>query len=182
MTNLLLTIDEVEKEYNIPTDWSSVTIEEFIELYSYSFDELNALEKAIRIVSIFTKISEEDIYMMSQEQFTQISDLLSFVNTEMVPETKDIIILNGENYYLKQDFSKLNLGEIVSLELLSEKTNGNLVKGMDELLCIFLRKKKDNGELESFKNSMMSRAELFKTVKVVDVFAIFSNFQNGNPL
>jgi hypothetical protein len=52
---------------------------------------------------------------------------------------------------------------------------------MAKLLCIFLRKKKENGKLESFKNSFMEREELFENVMISDVNNLFLFFLDGKP-
>ena len=74
------------------------------------------------------------------------------------------------------------MGEVISLELIMKEADGNLFKMMDKLLCIFLRKKKNNGKLETFKPEMMSRAELFKKAPISKVYNVFSFFLIGGIL
>ena len=50
---------------------------------------------------------------------------------------------------------------------------------MDKLLCIFLRKKKENGNLEAFKSEFMERRWGFRDIKISKVFNVFNFFLNG---
>jgi hypothetical protein len=56
------------------------------------------------------------------------------------------------------------------------------MKVMPQLLCIFLRKKKENGNLEKYKTTFMQRTEKFKTIKVDEINHIFSFFLTGRDL
>ena len=70
------------------------------------------------------------------------------------------------------------MGEVISIETLIGSTD-NFIKVMDKLLCVFLRKKKENGKLEIFKNNMMERDVMFRQLPVSQVINIFSFFLDG---
>ena len=53
---------------------------------------------------------------------------------------------------------------------------------MPQLLCIFLRKKKENGQLEKYKTSFMNRVEIFKKIKIDEINHIFNFFLTGRNL
>ena len=94
-------------------------------------------------------------------------------------EEKEYLLVEGDKYYLKKDFSQLTLGEQASIEIILKKYDGKLENAISELLCIFLRKKRDNGKLEKFKNSFMGRSEMFNDVMIADVHNIFIFFLTG---
>jgi hypothetical protein len=50
---------------------------------------------------------------------------------------------------------------------------------MAQLLCIFLRKKKENGKLEKYKTSFMGRQEIFKKIKIDEINHVFNFFLTG---
>jgi hypothetical protein len=129
-----------------------------------------------------TGIEEELIYLLTQEQFLEVVEKVKFTNEEIVSELKESILVEGEEYFIKKDFDKLNMGEIISIESLLKQSDGDLSKCMSKLLCVFLRKKKENGNLESFKNSFMEREELFDNVMITDVNNLFVFFSNGRTL
>jgi hypothetical protein len=176
---LELTIDDENNSYSIPTNWDDVTVGQFCELFSFNREGKNELEISIQIISIFTKIPEDDIYMLSPEQFSEISKLIDFTSKEIDTELTDYVEIDNNKYYVKKDFSSLTMGEIISIETIMSQGENGLLSVMDKLLCIFLRKKKDNGNLEAFKNNFMERADTFKNIPISGVYKIFGFFSDG---
>jgi len=179
MIKINLEIDDEVREFNLPQDWSEVTIGDFVKIFSINKENLTQFEVAIKTINILTGIDEETIMMMNVNDFESMTENLMFTKTDITPINVDSIELNGEVFYLKNDFSQLTMGEVISIETILQSADGNLFKVMDKLLCIFLRKKKDNGKLENFKGTFMSRADLFKTAPITKVYNIFSFFSNG---
>lgn len=180
--NLEIEIDGDVKTFNVPENWSEVTVGKTTEIATISKDTMNNLELMVRILSILSNMDEEIIYMMEQDDFLNIIETLKFTNEEIKGELKEFITIDGEDYYLKKDFNKLTLGEIISIETIVKQYDNNIQLALPKLLCIFLRKKKENGKLESFKNSHMEREELFKNAIITDVNDIFVFFFDGKNL
>jgi len=179
MIKINLEIDDEVREFNLPQNWDEVTIGDFVKIFSINKENLTQFEVAIKTINILTGIDEETIMMMNVNDFESMTENLMFTKTDITPINVDSIELNGEVFYLKNDFSQLTMGEVISIETILQSADGNLFKVMDKLLCIFLRKKKDNGKLENFKGTFMSRADLFKTAPITKVYNIFSFFSNG---
>jgi hypothetical protein len=181
MINVELEIDDEVKNFNLPTGWDDITVKDFCNIYSHNYENMSQIEQAVTILSTLGNIDAEDIMMLTPEQFKMLSEYVSFINKEEVPKNDvEYIEIDGEQYYLKSDFSQLTLGETISIELIVKETDGNIIKAIDSLLCIFLRKKKDNGKLESFKNEFMNRKDIFKNIRIMDVYHLFTAFSIGN--
>ena len=180
MISIELEIDDVSKEFTLPTGWDDLTVNDFCKVYSHNYEGMSEIEQAVTILSTLGDIDAEDIMMLTPEQFKELSAYVSFINQEIPRNDVDHIEIDGEKYYLKSDFSQLTLGETISIELIIEQSSGNILKSINSLLCIFLRKKKDNGKLESFKNKFMDRKELFGNVRIIDVYHLFSAFSIGH--
>ena len=179
MVELNLEIDGEQMSFNIPDSWNEVSVEKFTNIFNIDRDGLSPIELTVKVVGILLNIDEDYLYMMSPDDFSTITKCIEFTNHDVVGSEVEFIEVDGEKYYLKKDFEKLTMGEIISLELLIEQSNGNVVSKMADMLCLFLRKKKDDGNLESFKNSFMLRAEKFKEVSIADVNDIFLFFSDG---
>lgn len=179
MVKVNLEIDDEVKEYSLPESWDDVTIEEFIKIFSFDRNDLTPIELSVKVINILTGIDEETILMIDVDNFNKINETIKFTGKDVVPVNCEYVELNGEKYYLKSDFSQLTMGEVISIEILLQSADGNLFKVMDKLLCIFLRKKKENGKLETFKGEFMNRADLFKTTPISKVYNIFSFFLDG---
>lgn len=182
MINLEIEIDGEVKEFKVPQGWNEVTVKQASEIFGLNKEGKNNLEVTVELISILSNIDIDIVYAMQQEDFIKIVESIKFTNNEVKGDLKDSIVLGGEEYFLKKDFDKLNVGEIISIETIMQQSNNDLSKSMGKLLCIFLRKKKENGKLESFKNSFMEREELFGEAIITDVNNIFLFFLDGKNL
>jgi len=178
MTQLNLEIDGEQMIFQIPDSWNEVTVEKFTNIWKINREGMTSIEITIAVVNILTGIDEDYLYMMSPNEFAQITSIIEFTNHDVKGTDVEFITVDDEKYYLKKDFDKLTMGEVISLELLIEQASGNIMSKMPEMLCIFLRKK-DGDKLESFKKGFMERAEAFKQVSIADVNDIFLFFSDG---
>jgi len=183
MIKISIEIEDEVREFDLPENWTEVSVEQFIKLFSFNREELTIIEITSKVISCFTGIDEDLLMLMNYEDFTKIAKQLEFTkNDEGLIEQSEFIELDGEAYYLKTDFSKYTMGEIISIETILGEANGNIFKVIDKLLCVFLRKKKENGKLETFKGEFMSRVNLFKRTPISKVYNVFSFFLNGGIL
>lgn len=178
MTKLNLTIDDKKKVFNIPTSWDEVTVKQYSEIIKID-QELPSLTQRIKIVSSLLKIEEDIIEMMDQDDFAKIEEQLTFLSEDMQSTKVEFIELDGEKYYLYTDFEKLTLGEQISIDLITKEANGNMLNVYPKLLCLFLRKKKDNGKFETFKTDHMDRVKMFEGVQITKVNQLLLFFSSG---
>ena len=180
MIKLNLTIDEEVKVFDIPQGWEDVTIGTYEKLANIDKTNENEFQMAIDVLCAISGMSLDDAYALPVDRMPDILEHITFTNTEIKPTDKEYIEIHGDKYYLKKDFNQLTNGEVISLELLNKKYENNIEKGMGEMLCIFLRQKKENGNLEGFKNSFMERVEMFSDkVSIADVYNMFLFFSSG---
>lgn len=163
------------KIYELPESWNDVTVKQYREMYNLD-EDITDFERRIEMMKILTPIESELIDQLNIEHFSNIEQHLLWFNEPIVYEDKDYIELDGDKYYFYTDFKKFSIGEVISVELLEKEADGNLLKVYNKLLCIFLRKKDDEGNYEEFKNTFMNRAELFDTAKIVEVNQTLSFF------
>lgn len=180
MVTLNLEIDDEQMTFHIPSEWKDVDVETFAKLYGFERKDMTQMELDVAIVNILTGIEEDIIWQMRPEQWNKVMDIIDFANKDVVGEEVESIMVGEEEYFLYKDYEKFNLGEIASIKLLASKaTDGNLASVFPQLLCIFLRKKKENGKLEGFKNEFMDRAESFKSVSILYVNNLMLFFSDG---
>lgn len=182
MKKVTIEIDDEVKEYNLPSNWDEITLDEFIRLFSIDRTDLNPLEMSVKTIEILVGIDEEILLMMKSSDFELLATELSFTTQDVTPVNVEFITLNGEEYWIKKDYNQLTMGEIISIETILESADNNIFKVMDKLLCIFLRKKKENGKLETFKGEFMERATLFRKTPVSQIYNIFNFFLLGGNL
>lgn len=182
MISVNIELQEETKSYDFPTSWDEVSVEQFMKLFENDKPIVNELMGSVRVVSILSGIDEEIIMAMDIEDFKKLSTSLNFIGQEISTPEIDFIEIDGEKYYLYKDFNKMTTGEIITIELLMENNGGNIYSVMPELLCVFLRKKNENGVFEKFNTEMMSRKDKFKKVSIDKIHHIFSFFLTGGTI
>ena len=179
MIQINVEVDEVLKEYSFPTSWSEVTVEQFSNLYGIDKDKYTGMFYTFEVIHQLTGIDREVIELMDYQDFVELVKSLDFVFKPVENKQNESVIVDGEEYFVYSEFNKYTAGEIISLDVIINSSNGEFVKVMPKLLCIFLRKKKENGQLEKYKTSFMSRENKFKQIKIDEINHIFSFFLTG---
>lgn len=177
MIELNINIEDKVYDTTIPSSWEDITVDEYMRMQNVS-EDINKIEQMMEIISIFTKLDMDLIGDLPADDFNIITEKMDFLSTEMVSNKKESLIIDGYEYFVKNDFNKLTMTEMINIDLIIEKSGDNFNKVIDKLLCIFLRRKVD-GKLESFKSSFMERAEIFRKLKIVDVHNLFIFFSTS---
>ena len=181
MIELKVNIDGQEKSFSMPSGWDEVTIGTFEKIANCSVGD-NELQESIEILGYVTGMDDETLYALPIDQVPVIMEQLKYINEPISNEPKEFVEVGGQKYYFKQDFDKLTTGEVLSIDMLNQKYEEQVYKGIAEMLCVFLRKKID-GKLESFRKEHMERAEAFrKEVMIADVYQLFVFFSSGKTM
>lgn len=89
-------------QITVPSKWEDVTVKQFDELLAASQDkDLTIAEREIKIISILTGLSIQDVLNLDAPSFQSISNKLNFLNTKpskVMP--KDKITLNEKEYHV----------------------------------------------------------------------------------
>lgn len=179
MIKVKIEVDDTPHNLELPTSWEEVTVEQFALMNGIVKEGKTDLQHSIEVLCVLLNLDVEIIYMLPIENFNELIEGIEFIKSPIEDAEVESIMVGDEEYYLKKDFNQLTMGETISVEFLLEKGGGNILSQLPEMLCIFLRKKKENGNLETFKNSFMKRAEQFKHISIVEVNRLFVFFSNG---
>lgn len=179
MITINLEIDDQVQSYEFPTNWSEVSLDQFCKLYSIDKNIHTGMFYTFEVLHQITGIDREIIEQIDYEDFVEIVKELKFIYEPIVEKKAESVIVDGEEYFLYTEFNKYTAGEIISIETILKSSDNDIVKVMPQLLCIFLRKKKESGKLEKYNTSFMSRIEKFKTIKIDEINHIFTFFLTG---
>jgi hypothetical protein len=182
MIEINIELDDEVKTYEFPTSWSEVSIDKFQNLYTINKDIHSGMFYTFEVIHQLTGIDRDVIEQIDYENFTELVEQMKFIYEPIEEKKMESLIIEGEEYFLYTEFNKYTAGEIISLETILSSANNDIFKVMPELLCIFLRKKKENGKLEKYKTSFMERAQIFKNIKIDEINHIFSFFLIGRDL
>jgi hypothetical protein len=181
MIEVNVEIEEEIKTYQFPESWDDVTVERFIKIYQLRSNDMNELESSVQLLSAVSGIEKDILYLMEIEDFKKLISNLKFVSNEILKQDVEYIELEGDKYYLYNDFNKLTTGEVITIETLIESAGGDFYNIMPDLLCLFLRKKKDD-KYERFTTDMLKRKEMFKQVPISQIYHIFNFFLIGRNI
>lgn len=182
MRELEIDIDGEITNYMVPTSWDEITVEQFLALNTLKDqDNLTEIQMLFKTIKIITGISDDELDVMPITGFNKLVELIKFVieAPDFGKEIADSIMIGDDEYFLKKEFNNLTVGEVIALEITMKKASGDLTNILPDMLCILLRKKKDNGKLENFKEDFFTRKEMFMKLPVKDFINIFSFFLNG---
>jgi hypothetical protein len=182
MIQINIELDEGNKLYEFPTSWGEVSIEKFQNLYTINKDIHSGMFYTFEVIHQLTGIDRDVIEQIDYENFTELVKQMKFIYEPIEEKKMESLFIEGEEYFLYTEFNKYTAGEIISLETILSSANNEIFKVMPELLCIFLRKKKENGKLEKYKTTFMERVKIFKNIKIDEINHIFTFFLIGRDL
>lgn len=182
MIEINIELDEGNKVYEFPTSWSEITVDQFKNLYSINKDIHSGMFYTFEVIHQLSGIEREIIEQIDFDSFSQLIEQMKFIYEPIEEKKSQSIVIDGEEYFLYNDFNKYTAGEIISLETILSSANHEIYKIIPELLCIFLRKKTPKGNLEKYKTTFMERREIFKQIKIDEINHIFANFLTGRDL
>lgn len=174
MTKLEILVDGKELVYDIPTQWSEITVSDYKKIVGLN-TELKGMSLSIELVSQMLNISTDIINEFDIEDFNKVLDNMAFLNTEVpkLPRTK--VTIDEVTYHVKKDFNKFKTGEVASIDMILSEVDNNFYLAMDKLLCVYLRKE---GE-EKFNPDFLNRAPLFNQLPITEVIDLFFHLTNG---
>lgn len=179
MIEINVELDEGSKLYQFPTSWGEVTVEQFKNLYTINKDVHAGMFYTFEVIHQLTGIDRDVIEQIDYENFTKLVEQMKFIYEPIEEKKLESIMVDGEEYFLYTEFNKYTAGEIISIETILSSANNEIFKVMPELLCIFLRKKKENGNLEKYNTRFMERRDKFKNIKIDEINHIFTFFLTG---
>jgi hypothetical protein len=179
MIEVKIETDEDELLYNFPENWDEVTVKQFCDVFKNNYDNHSSFYGSVLLMSALTGVDKEIIEMMDVDDFKMLLEKLKFMQQDVIKSEDDKLFINDEEYFLYNDFSKYTTGEIITIEILLEQAENNVIRIMPELLCVFLRKKNAKGNIEKFKTSFMNRKYDFEKLPISKIYHIFSFFFLG---
>lgn len=145
-------------QYEIPQNWSEITIAQQIEVSMVS--ERDEDFRNIHLISTYTGIPMDLIRKMNINQFRSILNLMTFISNP--PENKIIqsFTHNGHEYFLADSMLKGETQDFLSIEGILRKFKDNQAQALPYVIAIICKRQGET--LDSF--DVYQRAEEFKTL------------------
>lgn len=173
---------KIEKE--LPESWKEVTVGQLMDISNIDMSDCEVMgEQLVKIVAYLMNVDEEVIDDIPVKQFTEITEVIKFIAQNVLPEEfADYVEIDGEKYYLRKNFNDIRTRETIMISTLTLDKEGNNIpplQVLDKLLCFFLLKKDEDGNLEKFHKSFIERAQQFRNLPVEDVVGVVTFFFDG---
>lgn len=175
------------KTFTLPVDWDEVTFKQFIGIITVQQDELNSeLEMFVKVLTSLSGDKELADYLnkMSMEDFNNLKEYFSWLSEEFdsnkYKSDKKFFEIDGEKWKLKDNFNKLSVGEMVSLEIMI-KDNKLDLNPYEIAFGILFRRVDENGNELPFNADDMINIILKHSEKiyVTDVISQLDFFLDG---
>lgn len=122
-----------------PFSWDNISINKYYEIYDILFDENpeeGEINKQVRLVSVITGKSEEEIWNMPLTESTALISKLLFLNKfDIKPRSFTTITINDKEYDVQVDASKMTTSQFVDYQMFAKLPFRDAI---DKLLSIFV--------------------------------------------
>lgn len=119
--------------------WDNISISKYYKIYDILFDETpgeEEINKQIRLVSVVTGMSEEEIWNMPLTESTALISKLLFLNDfDIKPRSFSTITINDKEYDVQTDPSKMTTSQFIDYQLFTKLPFRDAI---DKLLSIFV--------------------------------------------
>lgn len=176
----MITIELEGKFYEMPSDWNEVNIEMFEKIVKHIgilSEYKSQYQYAIELFSILTKCPIDDLKRMTKGSFEELSKAITWTSGEIKSTGIKRWNINGDDYIAIEKLNDLEMGDVVSLELIISNSNSHEL--LTNILPILIRKvkviTKSNGEIREIPGDFEADRydelkELFRiNLKVADV-------------
>jgi len=179
-----------EKEFNIPTDWTELTLERYIDIVKLEQTKENyfiAELYLLKMIECLAGAEDGELDALMIEEVEKISKEIGFISeTPEWPNTR-FINIDGIDYVFSPDLNKLTMGEYISIKTFQENIKEE-IDTIPYLLTIILRPgKKEVDESGNEKwvqnrfdaNTIEDRKALFMKQPVFNLLGPITFFLNG---
>jgi hypothetical protein len=170
------TIKFNNKEYNIPEQWSEVTVGMLI--YANELSEILYDAPSIAVLSAYTGIPIRDLRLSNVGEVNKVLELMNFITTPYVPKPSNSFTLDGIEYSCEADLVDQHFEDWVSIQTTLNNYKDEPYKALPRLLAALC--KKDGETLDDF--NLDERSKLFMKLPMTDakdVEGFFLHVQNA---
>ncbi len=177
----MITIKIGKEEFELPEKWEEVTLGQFVDIANIKADQYGETEKAVKILGILSRTNKEDVWKsLELDQFNEVLNEFKWLDETPKPIKKNEWIIGDVKFGIKTDFTKLNTGEMISLETLL-KDNKTDLQPIEIAFGVLFREKNEDGSLKEFNaDTMLEIIQFLKdNVLICEIIGVTAFFLNG---
>lgn len=171
----MIKIEIDEKIFNLPQDWSEVSLGSLIKLTEIQKKPSSSeIEQTIEVISAISDLNNSDLMTLPIADFKELSELVQFTGVLPSDEVKSEIITIDGIEYSGVDITQMTAGEFISLEVFQKEAEKNI-----HFLASILVRPIVDGKISKLDDmpGIIARAELFKEkLMVADYYPLSQSF------
>jgi hypothetical protein len=129
------------KHYNMPSDWSEVSLEVFEKVMKQSSllsEYKSQILYGIELFSILTGATIENLKEMTRNSFEELSKYIKWVNEDIKSTKRKSWVIDKIEYMSIENLNALSMGDSVSLEIMINESDQSTLLG--NILPILVRR------------------------------------------
>lgn len=128
------------KEYNIPTTYSDLTLKKFLQLRDHEkeMENIPLFEYNLEYLSIVTEITHEDLLKLTPTEITNlIKELITVTQSELELVDNLVIKIDDLTYAFDSQMQEMKIGQFIDLDMLNQE--GDVWDNAHRICASFLR-------------------------------------------
>lgn len=160
---ILITKDNKNKTYSLPTNWNNVNLDTYMKTIKIFNGEGEDLHTALMLINALTGIPKNHIEEMPVTEVKNINNaVMELLQQPMEDKIKYKLNVKGIKYGFHPELLNITLGEFVDIEAyIKEGVDENMHKLLSVLYRPILKEKGSKYKIEDYKPSE-ERANIFK--------------------
>lgn len=131
------------KEYQMPSGWEDVNLELFEKIAAHSGllqEYKSKFQYSIEMIALLTGAPIEQLLRITRASFEELSSKLEWATGEIKPTGIREWTIGGDDWIAVKDLNSLNMGDVVSIELMI--ANSDSVNLLGNILPMLIRRVK----------------------------------------
>jgi len=150
------------KSKHYPKNWGQINLKMYIDILKVSDEDFeNENDRLVKIMSVLTGMSTEEIYDMEISDYGKLQNKMSFIEREPSIDDVDSFWIKGVQYKDNTLMNEITTGEFIDLNGLTND-HDKIFDNFPTLLAIFYRPLDEDGNITPYvSDDVMDRKELF---------------------
>ena len=131
------------KEYKMPEGWHEVNLDMFEKIIKHIgllSEYKSQYQYSVEMLAILIGCSYDDLKKMTRGSFEELSNLVGWASENVVPNGIREWTIDGEEWMSVKNLDSLNMGDVVSLEIMIANSNPHDL--LTNILPILIRRVK----------------------------------------
>ena len=164
----------------IPESWDEINLATYAKLASFEKGKTE-VDNILGIISILSNVTVEELKTIPADYFEILTESINWIGVTPTIKEMSVVNIGDDKYSINQSYSKLTMGEMISIESLMEGIKDDPNNSISIVLGVLLRKVNSDGSIAKFDSDVaLNQIELFREeISITDGLSLMVGFGNG---